>query len=99
MAKPVEAKLDTTSKPTPASSNIVGVDINSSTKLLDSDLKIENPMRGLRNSYRALGDQHSRNASYNYSMFARAMRQAFLNPNPRPLNFFASNVFFSIFYQ
>jgi len=83
----------------PASMTVSAVDINMSTKLVGVDQRIDNPMAGLRRSYKALGDQHSKNASVNHSMFARALRRTFTHPNPRPLNFFMSNVFFSAFYQ
>jgi len=43
----------------------IAPDINTSTRLSTADEQIENPMRGLRQSYRSLGDVHSRNANYN----------------------------------
>jgi len=67
--------------------------------LSDSDMRITNPMGSLRTSYRAMGDVHSRNANINFNMFTKALRQSFIHPNPRKLDFFSNNIFHNIFYQ
>lgn len=68
-------------------------------RLSSTSLKFDNPLGSLRIAYKALGDIQSRNASSNFSMFARALRVTFANPNPRKLNFWEENVFKISVYQ
>jgi len=79
--------------------NIVEYFAGSDNAFSERDMRIMNPMGSLRTSYRAMGDVHSRNAGINLNMFTKALRQSFIHPNPRKLDFFSSNVFHSVFYQ
>lgn len=70
-----------------------------STSLRMDDMRISNPMEGLRSAYRSLADIRSKNLNANFTAYMRGLRANFVHPNPRPLNYFTNNVFHVIFYQ